>query len=55
LAKTAPEEVEPQISWHFAEDDPAQVMQHCYEGLEKLDAILKELPELGLEKNEDQE
>ena len=42
------EEVETQISWHFTEDDPRDVMQHCYAGLEKLDALLKELDALGL-------
>jgi hypothetical protein len=47
------EEVEPQISWHFSGDDPRDVMHHCYEGLEKLDAMLKELPSLGLEKKVD--
>src|SRR5271157_4349650 len=26
------EEVETQISWHFTDDDPADVMEHCYEG-----------------------
>jgi hypothetical protein len=31
------DEVEPQIGWHFSEDDPRDVMQHCYEGLEKLE------------------
>lgn len=37
------EEVEPWITWHFAEDDHEDVMNHCYAGLERLDAILKEL------------
>ncbi len=46
------EEVEPQISWHFSENDPKDVMNHCYEGLEKMDAMLKELPILGLEQTE---
>jgi hypothetical protein len=45
------EEVEPQISWHFSEDDPDDVMNHCYEGLDRMDAMLKELPALGLEQN----
>ena len=50
VGEDGPEEpVEPQISWHFAEDDPRDVMQHCYEGLQKLDAMLKELSGLGLE------
>jgi hypothetical protein len=46
-----PEEVEPQISWHFREgreDDPKDVMQHCHEGLEKMAGILRELESLGL-------
>jgi len=42
------EPVEPRISWHFAEDDPLDVMNHCYTGLEKMDAMLKELEGLGL-------
>ena len=53
VGKDGPEEpVEPQISWHFTEDDPKDVMNHCYEGLEKMDAMLKELPALGLDQNE---
>jgi hypothetical protein len=44
------EEVEPLISWHFSDDDPKDVMNHCYEGLEKMDAILKEISALGLDK-----
>jgi len=52
VGKDGPEEpVEPQISWHFAEDDPKDVMNHCYEGLDRIDAMLKELPALGLEQN----
>ena len=43
------EAVEPLISWHFEEDDPADVMNHCYAGLEKMDTILKELSSLGLQ------
>lgn len=50
-----PEEVEPQISWHFSEDDPKDVMNHCYEGLEKMDVMLKELPALGLGRNDEQQ
>jgi|ERR1700730_16496474 len=46
------EEVETQISWHFTDDDPQDVMNHCYEGLEKMDAMLKELTSLGLDENE---
>ena len=46
------EEVETQISWHFTDDDPLDVMNHCYEGLEKMDAMLKELPALGLNEEE---
>jgi hypothetical protein len=46
------EEVETQISWHFSEDDPKDVMNHCYEGLKKMDAMLKELHDLGLPENE---
>ncbi len=38
-----PEPVEPWITWHFAEDDPEDVMNHCYAGLKKLDAMLREL------------
>ena len=48
------EEVETQISWHFTDDDPKDVMNHCYEGLEKMDAMLKELHELGLERADEQ-
>ena len=47
-----PEEVEPLISWHFTEDDPMDVMNHCYAGLEKMDAILNEMSSLGLDPNE---
>ncbi len=46
------EEVETEISWHFTDDDPLDVMNHCYEGLEKMDAMLKELPALGLNEEE---
>jgi hypothetical protein len=54
VGKEGPEEeVEPQISWHFSEDDPRDVMNHCYEGLEKMDALLKELTALGLDKAAD--
>ena len=42
------EAVEPWISWHFDEDDAADVMNHCHAGLEKLDTILGELAELRL-------
>ena len=49
------EEVETQISWHFTDDDPQDVMQHCYEGLGKMDALLKELPAIGLEQKEEQQ
>jgi hypothetical protein len=45
------EEVEPQISWHFSEDDPKDVMNYCYEGLDRMDATLNELHALGLEQN----
>jgi len=41
-----PEPVEPWITWHFSADDPADVMNHCYSGLQKVDSILKELTEL---------
>jgi hypothetical protein len=52
VSKGGPEEeVELQISWHFSEDDPKDVMNHCYEGLEKMDALLKELRALGLDKD----
>ena len=44
----AEEEVEPQISWHFSEDDPNGVINYCTEGLEKLGAMLEELSSLGL-------
>ena len=54
MEKDGPEEeVETQISWHFTDDDPLDVMNHCYEGLEKMDAMLKELPALGLTGNEE--
>lgn len=53
VGKDGPEEeVETQISWHFTDDDPHDGMQHCYEGLEKMDAMLKELSALGLEQHE---
>jgi hypothetical protein len=51
------EEVEPWITWHFTEDDREQVTKHCYVGLEKIDAILKELEglrtEMGLSPDEE--
>ena len=58
VAKDAPEEaVEPWITWHFTEDDDEDVMNHCYVGLERLDAILKELEarraEMGLVADEE--
>jgi hypothetical protein len=37
------EEVATQISWHFTEKDKVDVAQYCYLGLQKLDAILKDL------------
>jgi hypothetical protein len=37
------EEVVPWITWHFSEKDKEDVMNHCHAGLEKIDAILKEL------------
>lgn len=37
------EEVVPRITWHFSEMDNEDVMNHCYAGLEKINAILKEL------------
>jgi hypothetical protein len=51
------EQVEPLISWHFTEDDTKDVMNHCYDGLEKIQAVLKELVALRLEKGlpEDEE
>ena len=49
-----PEEVEPLISWHFSENDPEDVMNHCYAGLQRMDAILTELSSLGLDKSESQ-
>lgn len=53
VGRDGPEEnVEPQIRWHFSDDDPRDVMQHCYEGLEKMEAMLKELPSLGLDQAE---
>jgi hypothetical protein len=42
------ETVEPWISWHFSSDDPADVMNHCYSGLQKMDGILRELTELRI-------
>jgi hypothetical protein len=45
----AVEQVEPLISWHSTEDDPKDVMNHCYDGLEKIQAVLKELAALRLE------
>jgi hypothetical protein len=51
------EEVEPWITWHFTEDDHEEVMNHCHGGLERLDAILKELEtrraEIGLVADEE--
>ena len=47
------EEVETQISWHFTDDDAQDVMQYCYEGLERMDAVLNELGGLGLVSNEE--
>lgn len=46
------EEVETQISWHFTDNDPTDVMQYCYEGLEKMHRLFKELAALGLEQCE---
>ena len=43
-----PEVVAPWISWHFSESDPQDVRNHCHTGLEKLNAILHELADLGL-------
>jgi len=43
-----PEPVEPWVTWHFGPDDSADVMNYCYSGLEKLDAILKELVNLRI-------
>ena len=40
------EEVGTRISWRFTQDDPIDVMQHCYLGLQKLDSILKDLESL---------
>ena len=51
----AEEEVEPQISWHFSQDDAVDVMQHGFEGLQKIDAMLKELETLGLVQRLDEE
>jgi hypothetical protein len=53
VSKDVPEEdVEPWITWHFTEDDPEDVMNHCHVGLERIDTILKELEtrraEMGL-------
>ena len=51
------EEVEPWITWHFAEDDHEDVMSHCHVGFERLDAILTELEtrraEMGLPPDEE--
>ena len=47
VGKDAPEEeVESWITWHFTETDHEQVTKHCYAGLQRLDAILKELETL---------
>jgi len=43
------EPVEPRIGWHFSADDPSDVMNYCYSGLQKLDSVLRELAELRLE------
>jgi hypothetical protein len=58
VGKDAHEEaVEPWITWHFTEDDQEDVMNHCHVGLERLDAILKELEsrrgEMGLVADEE--
>ena len=58
VGKDAPEEqVEPWITWDFTEDDHEDVINHCYVGLERLDAILKELEtrraEMGLVADEE--
>lgn len=37
------EDVEPWIVWRFKEEDEVDVINICYQGLEKVDAILKEL------------
>jgi len=42
-AAVAEEEVATRISWRFTEDDKVDAAQHCYLGLQKLDAMLKEL------------
>lgn len=46
------ENVEPVISWQFTEDDKLDVMDHCYTGLQKMDALLNELAALGLDDTE---
>lgn len=46
------EPVEPLISRQFTEDDPVDVLNHCYAGLEKIDTILKELSSLGMKQDE---
>jgi hypothetical protein len=42
------EAVTPWINWHFSQNDPADVMHHCYAGLEKMNSILTELATLRL-------
>ena len=42
------EEVTPWITWHFIETDKEDLMNPCYLGLEKIDAILKELESLRI-------
>ena len=40
------EDVPTMITWHFSENDKEDVAKHCYIGLQKIDAVLKELAEL---------
>lgn len=40
------EEVATRISWRFTEEDKVDVAQHCYQGLQKLDSILRDLESL---------
>lgn len=44
------ENVEPVISWHFREEDKADVMEQCRHGLDRISNLLDNLAALGLDK-----
>ena len=45
-ADGAEEEVTSRVRWRFTEQDEVDVVQHCYQGLHKLDCVLRELQSL---------